>query len=101
MLSIIVICSIIIDGLCIKQSKQIYATEHKNYIVMAKNDEIFEDFISQHEDQIVEEKTTDILEKNNIAVIDMNERELKNSIRLFRDEDIIIEEDVVVTAMTK
>ena len=73
----------------------------KNYIVMAQDSQSLDQFIARYGSRVIEDKTTDVLEESNIAVVEMTEAEAVRCISFFDTDSIIIEEDVTVTAMAE
>lgn len=78
-----------------------YAGESKNYIIMAKDGQSLDQFMTRYGSRVIEDKTTDVLEESNIAVVEMTEAEAVRCISFFDTDSIIIEEDVTVTAMAE
>ena len=85
----------------VSKTSMTYAGESKEYIVMAENRQELNSFMEQYGDKIVEEKSTDLLEKGNMTVIDMTEAEVASIVSTFDDDGLIIEENMTVTAMAE
>ncbi len=100
-LSIMLATTMIATSGVVSKTSMTYAGESKEYIVMAENRQELNSFMEQYGDKIVEEKSTDLLEKGNMTVIDMTEAEVASIVSTFDDDGLIIEENMTVTAMAE
>ena len=100
-LSIMLANTMIATSGVVSKTSMTYAGESKEYIVMAENRQELNSFMEQYGDKIVEEKSTDLLEKGNMTVIDMTEAEVASIVSTFDDDGLIIEENMTVTAMAE
>lgn len=95
-LSLIVCCSLLAPtSISIRANTQ--PEESKEYIIKVDDPITLESFKKEYGEQIVEEKTTDILEENNIVVVEMTASEVQEQIK---NKDVIVEEDIILEAMT-